>query len=140
MTTPQDLLAAYVRATKLPVRMSYIREQALSKLVEIGITPEEVAMVCEELQKLIKRDTKGIYTPACLEFRRVCGDPDRMEERVLTIRQRKLRTAPPKAQETVVREVGKDKVVFLSDVQPPEPARANVKAALVNLANQIKTA
>lgn len=138
--TPQLLLAAYVASTNLTVTMSYSREMSLTDAVQRGITPEDVTMVCEELKKLIKRDTKGTYTWTSLEFRNVFQDVDRLEERILTLRQRKARLQPPKAQQQATRETGQGKIFVLDDPPQKDVPPIDLKSSLINLANNIRSA
>lgn len=136
--TPQLLLAAYVASTNLTVTMSYSREMSLTDAVQRGITPDDVTAVCEELKKLIKRDTKGTYTWTSLEFRNVFQDVDRLEERILTLRQRKQRLQPPKAQQQAIRETGGGKIFVLDDPPPKDVPPIDLKSSLINLANNLK--
>lgn len=120
--------------------MTYLRESNLTTLVGMGITPEDVTAVCEELKKLIRRDTKGTYTPACLDFRNVLGRPDVFEERCLRLRQAKARTAPPRAQVEASRETGAGKIFVLDDPPLKDVPPIDLKSSLINLANNIRSA
>lgn len=137
MTTPQALLAAYVASSGLTVSMSYARETALTDLVNRGITPAEITELVKWMKKKIAQDRKGTYTPTSLEFRRLL-DPDTAEERIISIRQEKTRSRPISAQTNHVIEVGSDKIVRLTDVQPPEPARIDVVNGLRGLASELE--
>lgn len=136
MTEPETLLEAYKAATGLPVYLSQARMMHLTELVQRGIGPDDIRAVVEELKKLIKRDTRGIYTWNCLDFR-CCMDPDKMEERALQLRARKLRMAPPKPQQEKVINLGQDNIHVLADPVPEEPRRADAAQALRVMADQI---
>lgn len=134
--TPQALLAAYVAATGLPVTLSYAREVTLTELVNRNITPEDITSVMEELKKRIKRDTKGTYTWVSLEFRNAM-DPDTLEERALTLRQRAKRVVPPKPQESRDTSTG---FKVLDDPKTEDPKPLDVRGSLINLANNLRSA
>lgn len=138
MTTPQELLAAYQKATGLTVTLSHAREMSLTELVQRGITTEDITALCIRMKKLISQDRKGTYTWASLEFRNLLADPDRCEERVLSLRQEKARSRPSPAQGTTVLEVDGNKIVRLADVQPEEPKRIDVVNGLRGLASELE--
>ena len=120
MSTPQLLLLAYQKASGLEVSLTYSRQMSLTRLVQCGMEPEDVTAVIGELKRLMKLKP-DIYSPACLEFRNALGDPDRFEERALTLRQRAKRLQPPAKQ--VATQHGAFTV--LSDAVPEEPKRVD---------------
>lgn len=136
MTQPEALLEAYRTSTGLPVHLSQQRMMWLTELVQRGIEPQDIREVVKELQKLIKRDTKGFYTDVCLQFR-CCMEPDKMEERALSLRQRKQRLTPKPDQVPKVVNLGPDNITLLSDHVPEEPRRTDAAQALRGMADQI---
>lgn len=136
MTAPESLLEAYKAATGLPVYLSQARMMNLTEMVQRGIEPQDITAVVEELKKLIKRDTRGIYTWTCLDFR-CCMDPDKMEERALNIRARKIRMGRKTDQVPTSINDGKGVIHLLADPVPEEPRRADAAAALHNIADSI---
>lgn len=93
---------------------------SLTQLVQCGMEPEDVTAVIQELKRLMKLKP-DIYSPACLEFRNALGDPDRFEERALTLRQRAKRLQSPRPQ--VATQHGAFSV--LADAPEKQPERVN---------------
>lgn len=139
MTTVHDLLAAYKEGTGLSVSMSYSRQMTLTDLCSRGLTPEDITELCKEMKKLISQDRKGTYTYACLDFRNLMN-PDTCEERCLRLRQRKQRVIPKP--EPVQRSTadGNGVLRVLDDPPREEVQKIDMKGALINLANNIKSA
>jgi hypothetical protein len=71
--------------------------------------------------KRLGRQKPDIYPPSCLEFRRSMADPDRFEERMLTLRQRQKRLQPPARQVATQR----GEFTVLEDPSPKEPQRVS---------------
>ena len=134
--TPQDLLDAYIAETGLRVSMSYQRDQALQESLRRGITPEDIRLVMRELKKLVQstRREHECYTDRCLDFNNAIGNADKLEERVLRLRQREARK--PKKQAPVAVTTGD--VTRLVEAPPKEPNVIDVSAALRGIADDIK--
>lgn len=134
------LMDAYCKATGYELTLSYERQRVLSDLHSRKILPEDITAICIELKKLIAAGTKG-FTDSSLDFRNALGDPDKTEERALRLRQREARKRKPVPEVMHQRKVGENIVNFLA---PAEECRnvpvIDVKAGLLNLANQIKSA
>lgn len=85
----EALFDAYVSATGLPVHLSHSRRFDLQKLVECGVTPDELRAVLRNIQRKMAR-AEGGYTETSLLWRNAMN-PDAMEENVQLFRQAKAR-------------------------------------------------
>jgi len=133
--TPQDLLAAYIAVTNIPVTLTPMRQMTLSMLVAVGITPNDITAIGNELKRRIANREKG-YSDVSLDFRNFLGCPDTVEERALRLRQKAKRVQSPKPQVPTQR----GPFMVLSDPIPPEPAKVDstlIAEGFRTLANQI---
>jgi hypothetical protein len=132
------LMGAYHQATGFELTITYQRANTLTIIHEMGIVPQDITNVVRELKRLM-RDKPKTYTETCLEWRN-CMDPDTLEERVQVLRQRELRKRKPANIVGVERKVGSDVISYLEPEPQKEPQVADVRASLINLANNIKSA
>lgn len=136
MDTPEfarELMQVYVSETGMSVRLTPMREQALTEAHLAGILPEDLRNVIRELKRLQKRRPE-IYGDACFEFSRLF-QIDKLEERMWTLRSR----AASKRKSVQV-PVKRGEFMVLDDPEQKEPQeiRTAMAGQLSDLASQLR--
>ena len=96
----QALFSAYVEASGRQLTLSHPRMQTLREFDRRGFLPGDVKAVIGELSRRVRKGVHG-YTEASLDWANAMGNPDRFEERLAVIRQRKQ---TPKAEVSTIAE------------------------------------